>query len=194
MKNLAVVLGVLAIAWMIINAVALHLPHLWKTATVVSTGPTVERLERLSHLATMRVLVADVLTGEGDGFRGSWLIKGDGLLGVNLSRATIVEKDERSRHAVVRLPQPEVLQSRVDHGKTRTWEVKKTGWIPWGGNQDQLRDQVMQQAQELVAHVAASEENIRQAKAAAENVIRAFYEEVGWKVDAIWESDTSGRP
>ena len=194
MKSVAVVLSGLAIAWMLITTLGLYPSREPKTATFVSTGPTVERLEHLNQLLVMRVLVADVLTGEGNGFIGSWLIKGDGLVGVNLSRAAIVEKDERGRHAIVRLPQPEVLQSRVDHGKTKTWQVKKTGWIPWGGDQDQLRDQVMRQAQELVAHAAASEENIRQAKAAAENVIRAFYKEIGWEVDTTWEPAVTGRP
>ena len=37
-----------------------------------SQGPTVERLEQLSHLVTMRVYIADVLTAEGDGHRGAW--------------------------------------------------------------------------------------------------------------------------
>jgi hypothetical protein len=96
MKSLAVVLGGLAVAGMFITTIALYPPHERNITTVVSTGPTVERLERLSHLATMRVLVAGVLIGDGDGFRGSWLVKGDGLLGVNLSRASIVEKDGRT--------------------------------------------------------------------------------------------------
>ena len=34
---------------------------------VQSQGPTIERLQRLSELVTMRVSVADVLVGEGSG-------------------------------------------------------------------------------------------------------------------------------
>lgn len=194
MRHLTMVLGGLLAAAMFIIATVLFLFPERKPISITSTGPTVERLQRLSHLATMRVLVADVLTGEAEGCRGSWLVKGDGLLGVDLGRATIVEKDERSRQASIRLPQPEVLQSRVDHDKTRTWQVERTSWIPWKGDQDQLRDQVMREAQALVAHAAASDENIRQAKTGAENVIRAFYEEVGWDVRVVWESATTGRP
>jgi Flp pilus assembly protein TadG len=52
----------------------------------------------------------------------------------------------------------------------------------------------MQQAQELVARAATAEESIRQAKAAAENVIRAFYEEVGWEVTVIWVAGPADRP
>jgi hypothetical protein len=88
------------------------------------------------------------------------------------------------------LPQPEVLQARVDHTRTRTWEVKKTTWVPWRNDQDKLRDSVMLHAQRLVAHAAGSTENLDQTKAAAEAIIRGFYEEFGWRVKVTWESDS----
>ena len=144
-----------------------------KPAPVQSQGPTIERLERLAHLVTMRVYIADVLVGEGEGCRGAWLIKGDALLGIDLSQAKIVEKDDQARRAVLRFPSPEVLQSRVDHAKTRTWEVRRTAWVPWNADADKLRDNVMYEAQKLVASAAASVENVGQAKAAAETMLRA---------------------
>ena len=123
---------------------------------VTSQGPTIERLERLSHVVTSRVCIADVLIGESDNSRGAWLIRGDSLIAVNLSKATITEKDEAARRATIRLPQPEILQARVDHEKTKTWEVRTTTWIPWHADQDRLRDEVMLQAQRLVAQAAGS--------------------------------------
>ena len=110
-----------------------------KSVTIVSQNPTIERLERLSHLVTMRVYLADVLTAEAEGHRGAWLIRGDGLIAVNLARASIVVKDDQTKQAVIRLPTPEVLQARVDHTRTRTWEVRKTTWVPWRGDQDRVR-------------------------------------------------------
>ena len=157
-------------------------------------GPTVERLERLSHLVTTRVCVADVLVGEAEGCRGAWLIRGDALLGINLAQVRIIERDDRAKRATLRLPLPEILQSRVDHEKTRTWEVSKTTWIPWKGDKDKLRDTVMGEAQKLVAHAAGSRENIGQAKALAEAIIRGFYEEVGWQVRVTWETDSTKPP
>jgi hypothetical protein len=153
---------------------------------VQSQGPTLQRLEQLSHLVTTRVFIADVLVGEGSGCKGAWLLRGDGLISVDLSKAAIIEKDESCRRATVRLPLPEVLQARVDHSRTRTWEVKKTTWIPWASEQDSLRDAVMREAQELIIHAAASPENLEQAKAATETVIRGFYTEVGWNVAVTW--------
>ena len=154
---------------------------------VTSQGPTIERLERLSQLVTSRVYVADVLIGEGEGCRGAWLIRGDSLIAVNLSKATITEKDEASKRATIRLPQPEVLQARLDHEKCKTWEVKTTTWIPWHSDQDRLRDEVFLQAQRLVAQAAGSKENIEHAKRAAEIVLAALFEHLGWDVKIIWE-------
>ena len=168
------------------------LPRLSPPATpapvvVHSQGPTVERLERLSHLITTRVHVADVLVGEGEGCRGAWLIKGDALVGVNLGRARITEKDEATKQALIVLPSPEVLQPRVDHQRSRTWEVRRLAWLPWNADEDRLRDEVMLQAQQLVAHAAGSNENLQQAKTAAATIVKSFYEEVGWQVRVSWE-------
>ena len=113
------------------------------------------------------------------------------LIAVNLARATITAKDDEARQAVIRLPQPEVLQARVDHSRTRTWEVRKTTWVPWGGDQDKLRDSVMLHAQRLVAHAAGSPENLGLARAAAEAIVRGFYEEFGWHVRVTWEGEAA---
>jgi len=160
---------------------------------IVSQGPTIERIARLMHLTTTRVYVADVLTGEGSGYRGAWLIKGDALIGADLRGAEIVEKDFAARRAVIRLSQPEVLQSRVDHERTLTWEVRKTSWVPWSGDADYLRDNVMRHGQRLVAAAAGSAENLAQSRVAVEAILRGFYEEVGWRVRIEWR-DSGPRP
>jgi hypothetical protein len=187
MKNITILAVILAV---LVAATVLGLSHFRATADPVvvhSQGPTVERLERLSHLVTTRVYVADVLVGEGEGCRGAWLIRGDALIAVSLSRARITEKDEGNRKATLMLPVPEVLQPRVDHERSRTWEVRRMGWLPWNAEPDKLRDAVMAQAQQLVAHAAGSNENIQQAKTAAATILKAFYEEVGWEVTVTWE-------
>lgn len=158
---------------------------------IQSQGPTIERLEQLSHLVATRVYVADVLIGEGNGCRGVWLVHGDALIAVDLSKAAVVTKDDTTKKATICLPQPEILQARVDHERTRVFEVKSTTWIPWASDSDSLRDAVYAHAQRLVARAAGSGENLSQAKSSAENVIRGFYSEVGWHVTVAWESPPS---
>ena len=164
------------------------------TVVVYSQGPTVERLQSLSHLVTTRVYIVDVLIGEGEGCRGAWLIKGDALVAVNLGRAQITEKNEATKQALIMLPPPEVLQPRVDHERTKTWEVRRMVWLPWNADADRLRDEVMRQAQQLVAHAAGSDENLQQAKMSAATIVRAFYEEVGWQVRITWKETSTSEP
>ncbi len=162
---------------------------------IQSQGPTITRLEELSHLVAIRVYVSDVLMGEGNGCRGIWLIFGDALISCDLSKAVIVMKDDPAKRATIRLPTPDILQARVDHsaGRTRTWEVKSTTWIPWAADSDSLRDEVMLHAQRLVAHAAGSRENLDRAKTAAEATIRAFYAEVGWTVTVTWAAPSDSQ-
>ena len=157
---------------------------------VSSSGPTIDRLEKLSQLVTSRVYVADVLIGEGDGCRGCWLVRGDSLLAIPLNKASVIDKDDSTKRATIRLPPPEILQARVDHTKTKTWEVKTTTWIPFRADQDAVRDEVMHQAQLMVAQAAGSKENIEQAKRSAEVIIGALYEHVGWEVKIAWQEPT----
>lgn len=87
-------IGLLLILTIALVIAIVTLPRLLPTAapapTVVhSQGPTVERLERLSHLVTTRIHVVDVLVGIGEGCRGAWLIKGDALIAVKLGLAQI---------------------------------------------------------------------------------------------------------
>jgi hypothetical protein len=161
---------------------------------IQSQGPTVERLEQLSHLVTTRVLVADVLVGEGNGCKGAWLIRGDAIIAVNLGQAAVVEKNETTKRATIRLPLPEVLQARVDHERTQIWELRTTTWILWAADKDSLRDAVVAHAQRLVSQAAGSPENIQQAKAAAESAIRGLYAEVGWQVSIAWGSPPTDTP
>lgn len=188
MQKLAFWAVVIAVAAIVLVIVVRHcLLSNQHPLAVRSQGPTVERLERLAHLVSCRVYIADVLVGETESYRGAWLIRGDALIGVNLSRARVVQKDDQTRQATISLPLPEMLQSRVDHEKTRTWEVRRTTWVPWRGDQDVLRDTVMREAQKLVAQAAMSAENIGQAQAAAETILQAIYAEVGWQVQITWD-------
>ncbi|MEI8372334.1 MAG: DUF4230 domain-containing protein [Planctomycetota bacterium] len=187
-----IVLGLAALTAALLWVLPLaHYPPPSPPVIIHSQGPTIERLERLSHLVTARVYIADVLIGEGKGCRGAWLIRGDALIAVDMSKAAVIAKDEQAKTATIRLLLPEILQARVDHGRTRTWQVQTTTWIPWTSDQDSLRDTVMRQAQELVAHAAASAENLQQAKTTAETMIRSFYAEVGWQVRVTWASPPS---
>ncbi len=168
-----------------------HPPATPAPVVVHSQGPTVEKLERLSQLVTTRVQVADILVAEGQGCRGSWLVKGNALIAVDLGRAKITDKSEDTKQATIILPQPDVLQPRVDHRRTRTWSVERLAWLPWNADQDALRDAVMNEAQQLVAHTATSLDNIQTARITAETILKLLYAEVGWQLTVKWDAEAT---
>ncbi len=152
-----------------------------------SSGPTVTSLESLAQLVSTKVNVADVLQATSDSYRGSWLIKGDALISIDMARAKILEMNSQKRTARVRLPLPKVLTARVDHSRTKTWSVEKTTWVPWKGDPDGMRDEAMNQAQKLVEFAANSQENLDHARYTAETVIQDLYRLVDWQVTVEWE-------
>lgn len=153
-----------------------------------SVMPTVTQLEKIGELAATRVHVTDVLTAEGEGHRGLWLVSGDALLSCNVSKATLGDIDQEARTATIRLPSLRVTSARVNHDKTKTWSVEKTTWLPWRwGDQGAMRDGAMFHAQQLIEAAAGSERHLTAAKAHAEFLIRQMFDFVDWKVDVKWE-------
>ena len=158
---------------------------------VSSTGPTIQRLERLSTLVTSKVTICDVLIGVSDDSKGAFLIRGDALIGLDLSKAVIVEKVESQRQATIQLPQPRVILARVDHEKSRVYEFRTTSWIPWHARPGRLLEEAMLQAQRMVTQAANSPENIEQARRQAEVIIAALYEHLEWSLKIVWEETPS---
>ena len=159
--------------------------------TFSSSGPTVVQLERLQQLVSTRVHVADVLVGESRWLEGSWIIAGDALLAVDMSRAEVKDRDEKARTAAIILPQPAVLSARVNHERTQQWDIKSRSWIPLTGfllgDRRAIEQQAMREAQRLVERAAATEDNVATARQGVESMLTEFYRAVGWQVSVRWE-------
>jgi hypothetical protein len=156
-----------------------------------SVGPTMVQLERLQHLVSTRVHVADVLVGESRWLEGSWIIQGDALLAVDMSKAQIRDKDEKFRTATIVLPQPSVLSPRVDHERTQQWDIKSRSWIPLAslllGDRTAMEKQAMLQAQQLVQRAASSQDNAQTARRGVQSMLTELYHGVGWNVSIRWK-------
>src|SRR5438552_624809 len=97
----------------------------------IQTGLTIEQIQPLSSLVTTRVEVADVvettLGGYTGGIKVAILVKGDFLLGIDLSKARFEAVDREHRTATLVLPQPSVTSPRVDHSRTRVFGISTSG-------------------------------------------------------------------
>jgi hypothetical protein len=156
-------------------------PRIW------STGPTIEHIQSLGQLVSTKVSISDVMTGESESVRGVWLIKGDALLGIDLTNPTVQVGDRDKHLAVITLDKPTVLSARVDHERSMTWDVQRTSWLPWKGDKDRLRDKAMYHAQRLVEYAAGQPDIINEAKRHAEGAIADVYRAVDWHVEVKWK-------
>ena len=156
-----------------------------------SSGPTIIQLERLQYVVSSRVHVADVLVGESRWLEGSWIITGDALLAVDMSRAEIKDRDEKARTATIILPHPAVLSARVNHERSQQWDVKSRSWIPLAGlllgDRRAIEQQAMREAQRLVERAAGTEDKMATARQGVESMLAEFYRAVGWQVSVRWK-------
>ena len=86
-----------------------------------SSGPTVESVRRIAELLSLRVSVSDVLTGEGYGYRGVWIVKGDAYFGIDMEQIDVPMelRDDGHRSAIIVLPRPRLKYARLDHDITK---------------------------------------------------------------------------
>jgi hypothetical protein len=158
---------------------------------IAPAGPTVVQLERLAYLVSSRVHVADVLVGESRWLQGSWIIQGDALIGVDMSKSEVVEKDEKARAATIVLPRPAVLSARVNHEKSQQWDIRSRSWIPVAGSllgdRPAMEKQAMLEAQRLVERAASTEDFMASARQGVEGMLGEFYRGVGWRVAVRWK-------
>jgi hypothetical protein len=156
-----------------------------------STGPTVVQLERLQYLVSTRVNVADVLVGESRWLEGSWIIQGDALIGVDMSKAQVREKDTKGQTAVIVLPRPTMISARVNHNKSQQWDIKSRSWIPLAslllGDRTTMEKQAIVEAQQLIERAASSEEINETARRFVQGTLAELYRGVGWNVSVQWQ-------
>jgi len=165
-----------------------------RPATWQSCGPTVKSVRRLADLLTLRVAIADVLVGEGFGYRGVWIVKGDAFLGIDLDEISVPDElqDEAHHTATIVLPRPRLKYAGLNHDLTKTWDVARDAWwrLPSGQRENQLRDESLQQGQHAIELAASKAENVRAAQTQTAEVIREMYQHVGWDVTVVWQEES----
>ena len=163
-------------------------------ATWQSSGPTVKSVRRLTDLLTLRVSIADVLVGEGYGYRGVWIVKGDAFFGFALDEISVPAElqDKAHRTATIVLPHPWLKYARLNHDLTRTWDVARDAWwrLPSGKCENRLRDESLRQGQHAIELAASKAEYVREAQTQTAEAIQMMYQDVGWDVDIIWQEES----
>ena len=160
---------------------------------IVQSSPSITQLQSLGELTVMRVQISDVLTASNEDVEGSWLIKGDAQVTVDLRQAKLKEADQARKTLTIILPKLQISLPRVDHERSKTWDVRDKRWTAiFRGNdrKDALRDQAMRIAQELVQKTSQAAATMELAKNSTKLVIGHMYSLIGWAVMIEWEGDT----
>lgn len=183
------------------NLPGLKIPLSWFTtgpppSPSFSNIPTVEKLQPLAELVSLRVQIVDILTVEQTGwfsFQGAWLIHGDALWTTDLQQAHIevVPQSSGTPTVQIRLPLPQVTWARLDHAKTQTYDLRSTAWIPFRSVPHQIQDEAQRRGQELVARLAHQDQYRRQAQCQAEATLQRFYANSGVIAQIVWLTEAS---
>lgn len=159
----------------------------------VNAAPTVEQIQSLALLTTVRVDVADVrlttLDGYTGGIRVAAVIKGDFYLSTDLSQARLESVDVARRAATLVLAEPQVISPRLDHQRTKLFAINSYGlWqiTPGEGPYTEAVNQTYAEAQAAVEAAAANAEATKGARAQAEAVLGAFFGALDWDVTVRW--------
>jgi hypothetical protein len=140
-----------------------------------------------------KVAVADVgqttIAGWAGGIRAVLVIRGDLLLGVDLTRARFESLDAKKKSAVVVLPAPAVTSPRLDQEKTKLIGVMREGlwhFVPGDAGQEAVVNHAYRHAQAVVEAVGRDPTLIEQARRRAEAVLGGFFGAIGWRVSVQW--------
>ena len=185
---------VVLIAVMLATSVlwALRAPH--ADPEFSHAGPTLESVQALSSLVTTKTTLADAIVSQISGYTGSMsavlVIRGDALIGIDMEQARISDKDDNTRSLVLILPQPAVIQARVDHERTRVFALDRHGFWKLMRLDDvtkQLVDQGMREAQQTIENAASESATMATAREHAQQVLAAFANSAGWQLEIRWE-------
>lgn len=155
--------------------------------------PPIAVIRHMSHLVSLNVHVSDFLEGETRHHRGRWLLHGECMLGVDLSAAAYVQTRPETREAVLRLEQPRLIASKVDHERSVELYVKSRGWGRGFLSSPQLlREKCWAEGDKKIARLGQQPEHLERARRQAEAVLQQLFQGVGWKVRVEWTGTASG--
>lgn len=186
-------LMLLAVAGAIVGGLLLRQPTL--PPVVSSAGISIAALKDVARLTVLEVPMTDVVTSERTGplrlgsQRCRLTIHGVAEIGSDLQQGKFVEVDDAGRSAMLVLPTPTVLSVRVDHERSRVYDIDRGGlWqiVPGEIGSDRLVNAAYTKAEEMLRQAASTAENIERAKQQAARVISEACARMGWRVTLRW--------
>ncbi len=160
---------------------------------ILSSGPTIENVQRLARLVALRIAISDVHMSQLRGYTGSvrmvLLVKGEVEVATDLQQARFEAVDVAAHTATLMLPIPLAGNPRLDHERTRIYCIDRSGlwaFLPGQAGEAELANQCMQEAQRLLAQASVKPSLMAEARDHAEQVLGGFFEALQWHVTIKW--------
>jgi hypothetical protein len=190
---------------LILAVLALGAYHLWRSPpaglTHNSTALTIEQIQELRHLVTLRVPVSDVQSSRAEGWTGGLnlllIVHGEIQLGIDLDHARLEQVDEQAHTATLTLPPPQVFSARLDHERTRVYQAHRTGlWklLPGETGASELLENALAKAQQNLYEVASQKALLDLAAEQAQRSLRCLFQTLGWEVQVILDPALKSEP
>jgi hypothetical protein len=178
------VAGLAAVGWL-----AFQVGRQTAAPQVISMGPRIEDIRKIAQLAVLRVQAADVIEGTTSGAKAILLVKGDADIAVDLDHVEVAERDDQAHRLTLLLPTPKAERPRVDHDRTKIYELRKTGLAalnPFADPRQVLLEDCMRAAQTAVEKAVQADEFVTQAKERTEQLLVSYHRDMGWEVAVRW--------
>jgi hypothetical protein len=168
------------------------LANLWSAMTgrstrIASQGAVVDRIQRLQRLETVVYNMDKIVTGEKDnpvlptflaGDRLLMLVHGQVVAGVDFSRLRSGDIQVNGKEVRVRLPNPQVLMTRLDNSRTRVYSRNTGLLVPVDPN---LETQVRQEAEQELLQEALQDGILNTARQNARTTITSMLLGLGFE-------------
>lgn len=159
------------------------------------TAPTLQQIQMLAQLTTLRLDVADVqvthLEGKLGGMSVALVLRAQIDIATDLTAARLENVDPVNRTATLVLPMPNAMPPRIDHERSQLFAFDTRGlWQinPQDTTYARIVNQAYRAAEQAVANMGSSDPMTGKAKQQAEAVIRAFCNTLGWEVVIHWHT------
>ena len=95
---------------------------------------SVEKIEKMGKLALVRIAVKDVLTQTKErplylpNAKALVMVVGEVSAGIDLTKVKTEDIVDSETQVTIKLPSPEILMSKINHEKSRVYDVSWGGW------------------------------------------------------------------
>jgi hypothetical protein len=149
-------------------------------------------IEQKGELATARIHIHDYIAGSNADYEGRWALIGEILIAVDLQQALYLSVDSKTREAVLQLPSPHILSTKINHEASEELYLRWKSWRPPLSSKDIFRAEVWKMADRKLQKLGREPGYMERAKVQAERVLQELFTSVSWKVRFEWSENGAG--